>query len=73
MLAVGFFFSAIAEETSNKHLDWFSLSSHQLHSFPLSKTQLNILSPRENLHTVLEVMEQKARRAHTQTVTEMNY
>ncbi len=30
MLAVGFFFSAIAEETSNKHLDWFSLSSHQL-------------------------------------------
>lgn len=31
------------------------------------------VSKRANLHTVLEVMEQKARRAHTQTVTEMNY
>lgn len=31
------------------------------------------VSKRENLHTVLEVMEQKAWRAHTQTVNEMNY
>lgn len=77
MLAVGFF-PAIAEETSNKHLDCFSLS---LSLFPSAAALISseqntakyFVSKKANLHTVLEVMEQKARRAHTQTVTEMNY
>lgn len=76
MLAVGFFSRNCRGNFKQTSRLFFSLSLFPSAAALISSEQNTakyFVSKKANLHTVLEVMEQKARRAHTQTVTEMNY
>lgn len=76
MLAVGFFFFLQLQRKLQTNISTVSLSLFPSAAALISSEQNTakyFVSKKANLHTVLEVMEQKARRAHTQTVTEMNY